>query len=351
MNLVVGVDTHRDTHTMVAIDAVGAVVKQWTVPASPAGYAQAIAEVAGLENVVWGVEGAGSFGRGLVEALLRAGAVVYEVPGILTKRHRKHASRRGKSDAQDARAIAEAVLRDPERLTRCRDTDEQDAVRVLYDRRDRLVRARTEAVNRLRSAALRLEVRDLPKTLTTAAALQKVRSLVEPSRMKSQFAAALVEEIDEALLDIDRLTTLLSAIEVKLAPIVRRLAPSVLELHGVSIIVAAGLVGHAGCLDRRRGAAAFAMRAGVAPVPCSSGRSSAVRVNVGGDRQLNRCLHVMALSQVRSTSHAGRLYYDRKRAEGKTHRQAMRSLKRQLATIVYYRLIASSSTLQQQRAA
>ena len=130
-------------------------------------------------------------------------------------------------------------------------------------------------------------------------------------------------------------------IEKQLVPFVERPAPSLLELRGVSAVVAAGLIGHAGLLANCRDASAFAMRAGVAPVACSSGRNQTVRVNTGGNRQLNRCLHIIALVQVRTATHAGRAYYERKRAEGKTYRQAMRSLKRQLATVVFYRLIAS----------
>ena len=80
------------------------------------------------------------------------------------------------------------------------------------------------------------------------------------------------------------------------------------------------------------------MRAGVAPLTFASGSSSMVRVNYLGNRQLNRCLHVIGMVQIRGTDHPGRVYYDRKRAEGKTHRAALRALKRQLATIVYYRL-------------
>jgi Transposase IS116/IS110/IS902 family len=109
-------------------------------------------------------------------------------------------------------------------------------------------------------------------------------------------------------------------------------------MHSVSDVVAAGLIGHAGDLRNYRNAGAFAAKCGAAPVPCSSGRHIAVRVNRGGDRQLNRLLHVIALAQVARTEHAGRQYYERKRAEGKTHPSAMRCLKRQLAGVVYYRL-------------
>jgi transposase len=341
MKVVIGVDTHKDSHAIVVVDAVGAVLKEFSIQTTSEGYAQAISAVAEYDDVAWGVEGSGSYGRGLVDALLRINAVVYEVPGALTKRHRKHASRRGKSDALDAQAIAEVVLRERDRLPRCQEADEQEAVRILYDRRDRLVRARTETINRLRGAALRLDVRDLPAKLTNRVALQKARRLINPVKGTSYTADALVDEIEEAITDVERLNERIATIEKQLLPFVERLAPSLLELRGASAVVAAGLIGHAGLLANCRDASAFAMRAGVAPVACSSGRNQTVRVNTGGNRQLNRCLHIIALVQVRTSQHAGRAYYQRKRAEGKTHRQAMRSLKRQLATVVFYRLSAS----------
>ncbi len=126
---------------------------------------------------------------------------------------------------------------------------------------------------------------------------------------------------------------------------VRRLAPELLDVCGVSTIVAAGLIGHAGDLGNCRNADAFAMRAGTAPVRCSSGKHIAVRLNRGGNRQLNRLLHVIALVQMSKPDRLGRQYYDRKRSEGKTARAALRALKRRLTVVVYYRLVASAKRL------
>jgi transposase len=348
---VAGVDTHKDTHSIVVIDRVGVVVAQFTIAATLEGYAQAISRVSEFEGLVWGIEGTGSYGRGFVDELLRHGASVFDVPGSLTKRHRKNASRRGKSDLQDAHAIAEVVLRESGRLSRCERYDEQEAVRVLYDRRDRLVQGRTEAINRIRAGALRLDVRDLPANLTTTVGLRKVQVAVDPLRGSSHTADALIAEIEEAVTDVGRISERIRALEKQIRPFVERLAGNLLRLDGASVVVAAGLIGHSGPLRNIRNAAAFAMRAGVAPVPCSSGKSQSVRVNTGGNRQLNRCLHVMALVQIRRAGHAGRVYYDRKRGEGKTHRAAMRALKRQLATVVYYRLAESRRLLERPMAA
>ena len=165
MHIVAGVDTHKDSHTVAFINATGELLKELTVPTTTEGFEQAIEAARSFGEVAWGIEGTGSYGRGLAEALVARGYVVYEVPGSYTKRHRKSGSRPGKSDALDARAIAEVVLREPERLPRFEEADQQEAIRLHYDRRDRYVRLRTEAANRLRAAALRLSLGPLPSTL------------------------------------------------------------------------------------------------------------------------------------------------------------------------------------------
>jgi transposase len=125
----------------------------------------------------------------------------------------------------------------------------------------------------------------------------------------------------------------------------RRIGPELLEMRGVSTVTAAGLIGHAGDLRNCRDADAFAMRSGAAPVPNASGQRQGVRVNIGGNRQLNRLLYSIALVQLRSDDHPGRKYYDRKRGEGKSAKAAIRCLKRQLATVVYYRLVSAQKRL------
>lgn len=337
MRVVAGVDCHKETHTVVFVDVTGSSLSQLTIQANEAGYAEAMARGAELGCTEWGLEGTGSYGRMFADILTRTGLTVYEVPGTFTKRHRKHASRHGKSDALDANAIAEAVLRESSRLSAYARSDEQEAVRLKYDRRDRLVRQRTEAVNRLRAAALRLDLGGLPTMLTSKSSLVRVLALLRKVRDRSHTTDELIAEVNEAVADIRRLNSVVATLERQLRPFVERLAPELLKMYGASLVTVAGLVGHGGILQCRN-AAAFAMRAGVAPVECSSGRSKSVRINTGGDRQLNRALHVIALVQVRSRDHVGRSYYDRKRSEGKTHREAIRALKRQLATVVFYRL-------------
>ena len=187
------------------------------------------------------------------------------------------------------------------------------------------MRQRTEAVNRLRSLALRLIV-PLPDHLS-AAALEHLQLACAPLRGASYSSDAMLNELDEPLSDLQRLDERIREVERQLVPFTHRLAAELMELRGASHVVAEGLVGHVGNMSNCRNADAFAMRAGVAPVVCSSGRSTHVRLNVGGRRQLNRCLHVMAIVQLRTPEHPGRCYYESQTGRGQNPQKRVASLK------------------------
>lgn len=346
MDYIAGVDTHKDRHVIVIIDSVGKAVRAFSVPATSSGYRRAISVASELGGTLtWGLESTGCYGALFARNLIGAGFQVFEVPGAFTKRHRLRSSRTGKSDRLDAQAIAEAVLRECDRLPRYTYSVEREGIRLRFEQRDRLVRHRTEAINRLRSAALQLDLCGLPREIGSEVGLATTEKLLEKMPPVDIAAEALLDDAKFAIEDIRRINERIKDIERRLRPLMRRVAPDLLELRGVSTIVAAALFGHAGDIRNCRDADAFAMRAGTAPVSCSSGKHCAVRVNAGGNRQLNRMLHVIALVQARSEHHAGRVYYDRKRAEGKTHQAALRALKRRLSVIVFYRLLAAQAAM------
>jgi len=343
LQIVAGVDCHKATHTVVFLTAVGEVRGELTFPTTPDGYEAALGEAAKLGCVEWAIEGSGLYGYAFAVYASASGSAVFEVPGLYTKRHRRHGSHHGKSDSRDAKAIAEVLLRERGRLSQFCLATIQRALRMRYDQRDRLVRERTNAANRLRSAAVLIGVPELPTDITatkTARHLGSVAAKLRRSVPVDYANAAVLDEIEDAAETIQRLNLKIKEVEQVIRPLVRRIAPELLDLHGVSEVAAAGLIGHTGDLRNLRDAAAFAMKCGASPIQCSSGKREAVRVNLGGDRQLNRLLHVAAMSQVRRSDHPGRVYYDRKRTEGKTHLGAMRCLKRTLATIIFYRLRA-----------
>lgn len=343
VRVVAGVDCHKASHTIVFLDAIGRVLEKLTVPTTEEGYERALSAGERLGCSEWGVEGAGCYGFAFAVWARARGARVFEVPGAYAKRHRTHASRRGKSDVQDAQAIAEVVLRESDRLPAFHLAVQQRALRLRYDQRDRFVRERTRSVNRLRMAAVLLGVMRLPRDLTSTRAARELAVAAGCLRRTiclDAAATAIVDELQDAAEEIVRLNKKILLVARQLRALVRPVAGDLLAVHGVSDVVAAGLLGHAGDMRNYRNAAAFAAKCGAAPVPCSSGRNVAFRVNTGGDRQLNRLLHTIGLVQVRCIGHPGRRYYERKRAEGKTHLAAMRCLKRQLATVLYYRLQA-----------
>lgn len=348
MRIVAGVDCHKSSHTVAFLNAVGEVCGQLTFSTSEGGYQAALALAKALGCNEWGLEGSGCYGYAFAVFAAAEGAVIFDVPGILTRRNRKHSTHRAKSDVNDARAIASIVLGEADRLAKFSHAVTQRALRMRYDQRDRLVRERTKAANRLRGAALLIGVNKLPADITATRTVTKLAScsLKLGSSVNVDVAlAAVLDEIDDACETIAGLNVKIKATEAHIRPLVRGVAQKLLEVHGISDVAAAGIIGHAGDIRNCRNASAFANKCGVAPVDCSSGRSSTVRLNIGGDRQLNRLLHVAAMSQVRCAGHAGRNYYDRKRAEGKSHLAAMRCLKRTLATIVFYRLRAVDALL------
>jgi transposase len=114
-----------------------------------------------------------------------------------------------------------------------------------------------------------------------------------------------------------------------------------LFIRGAGPLVTAKLLGEIGDIRRFRSPDAFAMLAGVAPIPASSGQVSRMRLNRGGNRQINRALHGIVLAQVRTYPPA-QAFVARERAEGKSWREALRALKRHLARIVF-RLLSQPS--------
>lgn len=118
-------------------------------------------------------------------------------------------------------------------------------------------------------------------------------------------------------------------------------------IYGVGPVIAATILGRVGDVRRYPSRHHFATANGTAPIPASSGKSVRHRLNRGGDRQLNRVLYVMAITQIRGDTE-GRAYYQRKRAEGKTSREALRCLKRRLSDLIYRTLRADQAAADQQ---
>lgn len=346
MVLMVGVDVHKDTHTAVVVDHLGARRAQHRVRASDAGHlellawaqreCQELAPEAGLE-FEWAVEDCRHVSLRLERALLAAGQRVRRVPPKLMAGARSAARQFGKSDPIDATAIARAALREPE-LPLAEHDPQSRELKLLVDHREHLVAERTAMICRLRWHLHELD----PELEASAPArgLDKPTRLTELAALLATAHPGLVGELAAELVGyILERTTRIRALERQIAERVGALAPQLLELPGCGPLSAAKLIAETARPGRFRSEACFAMHAGVAPIPASSGRTDRHRLARGGNRQLNAALHRIALTQTRLADSLGRAYYDKRRARGDRHNDALRALKRRLARIVFNLLL------------
>jgi transposase len=336
MVVMVGIDVHKDTHCGVAVDEVGRQLgAARTFRTTDAGNLQLLRWAqrtygCGDEQVVFAVEDCRHLTTRLERSLLSAGARVLRVPPKLMAGARESARTRGKSDPIDALAIARAALREPN-LPVAEHTHVSRELKLLVDHREDLVAERTARQNRLRWHLHELDptVDPVKRGLDRKCQLDRVQSVLEalPASTVRRIALELVD-------DIRGLTGRINALERELRELVRSQAPQLLELSGCGVLTAAKIVGETANPARFRSEACFAMHAGVAPIPASSGRTNRHRLARGGNRQLNAALHRIAVTQVRMDG-LGRSYYQRRSTSGDTSMEALRALKRRLARVVF----------------
>ncbi len=333
LDFVVGVDTHRDEHSLVVVVAgTGALLAERSVRADASGYRQAIAFAdhfaAGCR--VWTVEGANSYGAGLTRMLVDCGETVVEAGRPPRAQRRLH----GKSDGLDALLATRALLSNGA-VSQPRDGGRREALRLLLIARRSAVDARRHALVQLRAIIvtspdeLREQLRRLPTTrLLDRCSRLRTRATASPDEAAARVALRLFARRARAA------TIEANELERSIAEHIRTLAPALLDEPGVGAIVAAQLLVAWSHHGRLRSEAAFARLAGVAPLPASSGQTVRHRLSRGGDRQLNRALHTIVLHR-RHHDPATKDYIARRLAEGKTRREATRLLKRYVARHLY----------------
>jgi transposase len=347
--IVIGADTHKRTHALAAVDAgTGRQRGARQIKAEEPGHLAAVRWARGLdEERVWAIEDCRHVSRRLEQALLAAGERVVRVAP-----HRMGASRRGerepgKSDQIDALAVARAVVQDGvERFPAAQLDREAMEIRLLSDHRNDLVAERTRAQNRLRWHLLEL-CPELERSLGRGA-LEQPRQLDRiDRRLRRMPACARVRVGREQVRQIRALTRQADALERELLVLVKARSPQLLAETGCGALTAAILIGRTAGAERFRTDASFARQAGTAPIPCSSGQRELHRLHRGGDRQLNHALHIIAVARARHDPDT-KAYLERKEAEGKTKKGALRCLKRHLARR-FHRLLSPSVQARPQR--
>ena len=335
--MIFGIDSHKRSLYVCGVDALGRERVRAEFPNDPAGH-RALARFCRAHapgERRFGIESAGAYAYALARMLLGAGEQVAEVPPGRADRERRRA-RRGKSDAIDALAIARVAARE-EALPLLREDPAARDLRLVADYRAQLMSERVRTANRLHADLVQLRpgYQERCPELSGAPALRTAAGLLRGQRsLQGELARA-------RLASVRRLDAEIAACERRLRTLVAASGTRLTELCGVGPVIAARIIGEVGEVSRFGTRDQFAMANGTAPIPASSGPRVRHRLNRGGNRRLNWAIHLIALTQARCDPRA-RAYIARRRAEGRTGREAIRALKRHLSDVVYRHLVADA---------
>ena len=336
--VMIGVDPHKGSHTAVAIDAAEEPLGKLRVRASAGQAQRLVAWAAAWPERTWAVEGAGGLGHLLAQQLVAAGERVLDVQPKLGARVRLLATgASNKNDPNDALSVAVAALRS--RTRRQVSADDHATVLKVWSRRHRdLGRAKNQVACRLHAVLCELVPGGVPEEITAAHAARILRSAT-PSGTAGQARGELAAEL---LADMRRLDAQIRESKKKLATAVKASGTSLTGIFGVGPVIAATVIGDVADVARFATGDRFAAYNGTAPIEVSSGNRKTCRLSLRGNRRVNHALHMAAITQIRHPHSDGRAYYERKVAEGKTHKEALRCLKRRISDAVYARLQADA---------
>jgi transposase len=331
---IIGVDPHKSVHEACALT--GERPDRLRISATRSGYQKLLTWAQGFPDRRWAVEGAHGLGRHLAQFLVANGEPVVDVPSFLSARVRE-LSRGGrrKTDAIDALATARAA-HDADILHPVLAEDTTTVIAMLNERRANLTSQRTRTVNQLHAIIRDLTPGGHSGELTALTASRLLRT-IRPETIVSEQRKALAHDL---LTDIRRLDRQLNDIDKRLDTSLLEHGTTLTEIGGVGNLLAARVIAHTGSIDRFATESRYASYAGVAPIEVASGEHSRHRLSRAGNRQLNCALHLIALQQVRHNREGGGDYYRRKLAVGRSHKEAMRCLKRRIANKVYRRMLA-----------
>ena len=333
-----GIDAHKRTHTVVAVDDAGRQLGQKTTTSTTSDDHLELLRWAGRfgDERSWAVEDCRHLSRRLESDLLAAGERIVRVPPKLMAHARDAARTYGKSDPIDALAVARAALRYPDLPTAQLDGPARE-LRLLVDHREDLVAERTRSINRLRWHLHELDPAwdPKPRSLTNYSQLDTVaRRLAPLEGMVARVATEIVA-------DVRAITVRERALAREIHQLVARIAPRLLSLVGVGPLTAAKIVAETADIRRFRSKDAFARHNGTAPLPVWSGNRERHRLSRTGNRQLNAAIHRIVITQARC--HENAVSYLKRRTEmGDTPTEARRALKRRLSDIVYRALLADA---------
>jgi len=332
--VVIGMDPHKRSVTIEVMTGEESVVGRGRFGTDREGHAAMRRLVSRWPDRVWAIEGCQGIGRHVANRLLAEGESVVDVPPKLSARARVFATGQGrKTDATDAHSVALVGTR----MSGLRPVinDEQLAVlRILVDRRRSLGDEHTRKMSQVHHLLLELIPGGAKKDLSAAQAkalLATVRPRDLAGKTRRRVAAELIG-------DLERIYQRKKAANKELTELIAQTGTGLLDLTGIGPSGAARLLVEVADITRFPDHNHFASWTGTAPIDASSGDQVRHRLSRGGNRQINRVLHVMAIVQLRNPTE-GRAYFDRTKARGKTSNESMRCLKRRLSDVIYKTMV------------
>jgi transposase len=335
MVVMIGVDPHKGSHTAVAVDETEKCLAELRVRSGSAQTGRLMAWAAAFPQRTWAIENAAGLGCLLAQQLVAAGERVLDVQPKLAARVRLLATEAtNKNDPHDARSVAIAALRT--QAPRTVRAEDHTAVMKLWVRRHRdLSQARNQLACRLHALLRDLVAGGFHGVIHA----NKVDHVLEGIQPAGPVAAARVELVRDLVADLRRLDGQLADTKKRIAVVVTASKTTTTDVFGVGPVVAATVVGLTGDIGRFANRDRFAAFNGTAPIEVSSGARKIYRLSRRGNRELNHAIHIAAATQIRHRHSPGRAYYDRKRAEGKTPKEAIRALKRRISDALYTRML------------
>jgi transposase len=334
--IVIGADIHKSSHALAAVSGDGGLVAgELEIRADESGHRAALRWARELgEERVWAIEDCRHLSRRFEQALVAAGERVVRVAPRMMGQARRGEREPGKSDQIDARAVARAVVREGVERFPAAFLDERALeIRLLADHRSDIIAERTRQISRLRwhlvDLCPDLEAKIPARQLHSGVMLDRIARRLRSEERSARHRVAL-----DLVVSIRAISRQADGIERELRTLILACRPALLAEQGLGVLTAATLIGRIAGAERFPTDAQFARHAGVAPIPVSSGRKDRHRLHRGGDRQLNRALHVIAITRARIDPQT-RTYLQRKQAEGKSNREALRCLKRHLARHIH----------------
>jgi transposase len=338
MSVIIGIDPHKATHTAVAIGCDETELATITIRATRRQTERLLGWAEPFETRTWAIESAGGLGYLLAQQLVDAGEHVLDVPATLASRVRVLGTGKSdKNDPNDARSVAIAALRSPG-LRSVQAADHAEVLRLLAKRNQDIGDLRTKLVCRLHNVLAALAPGGIAKELNASDA-DSLLGTFEPGSPVEQVRHQVALEL---LDDVRRLDSQLKESHRRIRTAVTASGTSLTDVYGIGPVLACALIGYAGDVSRFANRDQFAAYNGTAPIEVSSGGRVAHRLSRRDNRRLNHAIHMVAICQIRQRDSEGRAYFERKVAEGKTKKEAIRSLKRQISNTVYRQLVLDS---------